>query len=165
MKQVLGIAQDSPSDIFWGVGAGHHVLCPVHGGGTWTLQFRNPLYTLGPGTNVFTSNTTRDTYFTANADILALYNADRTLLIESGTAVQRRNAAGDAWETATGAVKWAATTSTVAAAGDSRLTLSNEVIYRFSGGTTGAILIIAGQAYTGKNAGLGDTYGEYDERP
>lgn len=165
MKQILGVGQASPSDSFWGTGGGLFVLCPVHGGGTWTLQYRNPLYTLGPGTNVFTNTTTRNTYFTANPDILALYDADRTLLIETGSTIQRRNTGGTAWETATGAIKWQTTGSSITAVGDTRYTLSNEVIYRFTGGTTGTIFIIAGQSYAGKNAGLGEAYGEFDERP
>ena len=165
MKQILGVGQASPSDSFWGAGGGFHVLCPVHGGGTWTLQYRNPLYTLGPGTNVFTNTTTRNTYFTANPDILALYDADRTLLIETGSTVQRRNTGGTGWETASGAIKWQTATSTITAVGQSGLTVSNEVIYRFSGGTTGAVLILAGRSYVGNNVGLGDIYGEFDERP
>ena len=62
----------------------------------------NPARTLGPGTNTFATTTTRNTYFNDadNADILAQYNDDRTLLIIVGTTYQRRNAAGNArWET------------------------------------------------------------------
>ena len=84
-----------------------------------TIEAENPAYTLGPGTNTFTTATTRNTYFanTDNAGILAQYNDDRTLLILVGTATQRRDAAGTAWEAAS-IVQWLdATMSLIGAAG------------------------------------------------
>ena len=68
-------------------------------------------FTLGPEQNVFTganraaAETARDTYFTANPDNLAAYNADTNLNIrleydDSGNAVaqfQVRNGAGNTW--------------------------------------------------------------------
>ena len=74
--------------------------------------------TLGPQTNTFGDSTTadrsaaeglRDAYAAANADWLALYNADRDDLILlrwiGGEVVQRRNVAGDAWEDVTDVIK------------------------------------------------------------
>ena len=71
--------------------------------------------TLGPVQNTFTgasqsaAETARDTYTTANADWVAEYNDEPTLLIQltgfTGAPVfQRRNSAGTAWESATNVV-------------------------------------------------------------
>ena len=99
MKQVLAVA-DTVGTEFIGTAGTSLVLVNHASGGNLTVEVRNPDYTLGPGTNTFTSTTTRNTYFNDadNADILAQYNDDRTLLILVGTTTQRRNAAGDAWE-------------------------------------------------------------------
>ena len=70
---------------------------------------------LGPAQNEFGTTTTaskaaaqtlRNTYATANADWLALYNGDRSFFIRliwlnNAQAFQRRNAAGTAWEDVT----------------------------------------------------------------
>ena len=72
---------------------------------------------LGPATNTFGDRSTadraaavalRDAYQAANAAWLALYSANRSFYIllrwGDGEALQRRNAAGDAWEDATGLI-------------------------------------------------------------
>lgn len=60
---------------------------------------------LGPPQNAFASNTARDTYASANAAWLAQYNANRGFWIRVGAALQRRNAAGTAWEDVTPVVQ------------------------------------------------------------
>lgn len=64
-------------------------------------------FALGPVQNEFATNAARNTYATANAAWLALYNADRSNWIRVGGAagaIQRRNAAGTGWEDVTGIV-------------------------------------------------------------
>ena len=63
-------------------------------------------FALGPEQNEFATNAARDTYATANAAWLTLYNAERLNWIEIGGAtIQRRNAAGNAWENVTAAIR------------------------------------------------------------
>ena len=76
-------------------------------------------FTLGPEQNVFGITTTaskaaaetlRNDYATANATWLAEYSADRSLWIQlvwtgNAYAIQRRNAAGTAWEDITGIIR------------------------------------------------------------
>ena len=65
-------------------------------------------FSLGPEQNEFATDAARNTYATANAAWLALYNADRSFWIQVGGvagAIQRRNAAGNAWETVTGLIR------------------------------------------------------------
>ena len=65
-------------------------------------------FSLGPVQNEFATDAARNTYATANAAWLALYNADRSFWIQVGGvagAIQRRNAAGDDWETVTGLIR------------------------------------------------------------
>lgn len=62
-------------------------------------------YGLGPPTNTFADATARDAYATANASWLAEYNGNRFFWIRVGTDIQRRNAAGTAWENVTAVVQ------------------------------------------------------------
>ena len=62
-------------------------------------------FSLGPEQNEFATAAARNTYATANADWLALYNDDRSLWIQTGVNIQRRNAAGSAWETVTAVIR------------------------------------------------------------
>lgn len=62
-------------------------------------------YGLGPATNTFADVSARDTYAGANAAWLTEYNDNRGFWIRVGTALQRRNAAGTAWETVTPVVQ------------------------------------------------------------
>ena len=65
-------------------------------------------FALGPEQNEFDTAALRNSYATANAAWLALYNADRSLWIQVGGVtgdIQRRNAAGDDWETVTGLIR------------------------------------------------------------
>ena len=65
-------------------------------------------FALGPEENEFATATARNSYATANAAWLALYNGDRSLWIQVGGvtgAIQRRNAAGNDWETVTGLIR------------------------------------------------------------
>ena len=76
-------------------------------------------FALGPAQNTFGDSSTadrsaaetlRDTYATANAAWLALYDGDRSNWIElvwtgNANVVQRRNAAGDAWEDVTPVIR------------------------------------------------------------
>ena len=102
MNRILSVL-DTAGTEFIGIGGGTILLVDFAAGSTLTIEVKNPARTLGPGTNTFATTTTRNTYFTDadNADILAQYNDDRTLLIIVGTTWQRRNAAGNAWETHT----------------------------------------------------------------
>lgn len=74
-------------------------------------------FTLGPQQNTFGDSTTadqaaaealRDTYTTANADWLALYNTNRSNFIQliwnGGDLLQRRNVGGTAWEDGTNVI-------------------------------------------------------------
>ena len=64
-------------------------------------------FSLGPIQNEFVDNAARDTYAAANAAWLTEYNGDRSFWIRVGGAagnIQRRNAAGTAWENVTGIV-------------------------------------------------------------
>ena len=99
MKRVLSVL-DTVGTEFIGTAGTSLLLVDFGTGSTLTIEIKNPARTLGPGTNTFATTTTRNTYFTDadNADILAQYNDDRTLLIVVGTTHQRRNAAGTAWE-------------------------------------------------------------------
>ena len=61
-------------------------------------------FALGPVQNEFATDAARNTYATANASWLALYNGDRSFWIRVGGAageIQRRNTAGTAWEEVT----------------------------------------------------------------
>ena len=100
MKRVLAVL-DTAGTEFIGTAGTSLILVDFAAGSTLKIEVRNPARTLGPGVNTFATTTTRNTYFTDadNADILAQYNNDRTLLIIVGTTYQRRNAAGTAWET------------------------------------------------------------------
>ena len=102
MKRVLA-ALDTAGTEFIGTAGTSLLLVDFAAGSTLAIEVRNPARTLGPGTNTFATTTTRNTYFTDadNADILAQYNDDRTLLIIVGTTWQRRNAGGTGWETHT----------------------------------------------------------------
>ena len=62
-------------------------------------------FALGPEQNEFADATARNSYATANAAWLALYNADRANWIEVGVDIQRRNAAGNAWEDVSGIIR------------------------------------------------------------
>ena len=62
-------------------------------------------YGLGPPTNIFADDTARDTYASANAAWLTQYNDNRGFWIRVGADLQRRNAAGDAWEDVTPVVE------------------------------------------------------------
>ena len=76
-------------------------------------------FSLGPAQNTFGTTTTanraaavtlRNSYATANATWLALYNANRSFYIQlvwtgNASVVQRRNAAGDDWEDVTGIIR------------------------------------------------------------
>ena len=102
MKRLLA-ALDTAGTEFIGTAGTSLLLVDFAAGSTLTIEVLNPARTLGPGTNTFATTTTRNTYFndTDNADILAQYNDDRTLLIIVGTTWQRRNAGGTGWETHT----------------------------------------------------------------
>ena len=64
-------------------------------------------FSLGPAQNEFADDAARNTYATANATWLGLYNGNRAFWIRVGGAagiIQRRNSAGTAWENVTGIV-------------------------------------------------------------
>ena len=62
-------------------------------------------FALGPRPNEFTTAALRDAQATGDADWLALYNGDRSNWVRiGGITIQRRNAAGTAWENVTGVV-------------------------------------------------------------
>ena len=144
MKRLLA-ALDTAGTEFIGTGGTSLLLVDFAAGSALTIQVRNPARTLGPGTNTFTNTTTRNTYFTDadNADILAQYNDDRTLLIIVGTTYQRRNAAGTAWETHTPA-EWLDVSQSllgaanISADGQYDLPTSPEFTYRLTPAAAGS---------------------------
>ena len=99
MKRVLADS-DTAGTEFIGTAGTSLLLVAWVTSSNMTIEMRNPAFTLGPGTNTFATTNLRNAYFAnaSNADILAQYNDDRSLLILVATATQRRNAGGTAWE-------------------------------------------------------------------